>query len=126
MTWHDHKVVIRPFQSLSLRGCELTAAGVAALVPAMRRPWASLDNEYEPPTLNLSDNPLGDAGVQMVAELLPHTVGTEVGFVGVGILDVSGTSCGDDRRWSCGRSRSRSSPYVHHLQTIDRRRNGPP
>ena len=100
MTWHDRRVTTRPFQSLRLPGCELTAAGLASLLPAMRRPWGSPGTSIDA-SLDLSDNPLGDAGVQLVAELLPHTVethvvGTRVRSPGICQLNVSGTCCGDD------------------------------
>ena len=95
MTWHDRRVVTRPFcvVDLGATGLELTVEGLALLMPALRRPWASLD-EDEPPCLSLVNNPLGDAGVRMVAELLPHTLAP--GFEGICHLDLSMTSCGDD------------------------------
>ena len=119
MDWYMHdgrKRVTRPFQSLRLTECQLTAAGVGALVPVMRRPWAvSQDAAHGvEPVLSLRGNPgLGDAGLRMVAELLPHTVApvdpdarAPTGAylmrpnlkrpAGVCLMDLSGTGCGDD------------------------------
>eukprot|EP01045_Picozoa_sp_COSAG04_P027461 COSAG04_NODE_4028_length_2354_cov_1.941907_2_plen_337_part_00 len=71
------------FNALQLSFNELTAAGVTSLAPALRRSWAGhgiLD-------VDVSSNPLGDAGVVALAKALPPTLET---------LDIANTACGDD------------------------------
>ena len=71
------------FNALKLEGNELTAAGIASVVPALRRPWGDGGLKQ----LGLSYNPLGDAGVAALAKALPPSLET---------LVIDATGCGDD------------------------------
>ena len=73
------------FSSLDLARNNLTAAGVASLVPALRRPWAGGLR-----LLRVGENrDLGDAGVAALSEALSGVSTLEW-------LNVDSTGCGDD------------------------------
>ena len=61
------------FTELSLYNNDLTAAGVASLAPALRRPWG--DGGLK--ELWVRGNPLGDAGVAALAKALPQLSGLQ-------------------------------------------------
>eukprot|EP01045_Picozoa_sp_COSAG04_P010296 COSAG04_NODE_625_length_11793_cov_11.719942_10_plen_298_part_00 len=72
------------FTQLRLTDSDLTAAGVASLAPALRRPWG----EGGLKVLSVQDNcGLGDAGVAALAKALPPTLER---------LEITSTGCGDD------------------------------
>ena len=72
------------FTELDLAANDLTAAGVASLAPALRRPRGAGGLRG----LSLTENPsLGDTGVAALAKALPPALET---------LDLSSTGCGDD------------------------------
>eukprot|EP01045_Picozoa_sp_COSAG04_P007495 COSAG04_NODE_394_length_15124_cov_10.557005_1_plen_291_part_00 len=69
------------FTVLDLDTNDLTAAGVASLAPALRRPWGDSGLRE----LRVSHNPLGDAGVAALAKALPPTLeDLEFGSAGCG------------------------------------------
>lgn len=76
----------RSLRTLALNGCGITADGCRALVPVMRSS-ASLQ------LLFLDQNPIGDAGVALVASALAHCTGLELHCGGCGMRRLPPALC---------------------------------